>query len=204
MKTTRRLMISRCCLPVLSMALLLSACTNTVQYGQETRSETIRTEIGSADLQQGAQRLLTKMISTDRVASAASGSRPTLAYLPLIDQTDENLNISPLNASIVQQLQGFGRFQLAQQSNISKVHRDMLDKLDFRAVTTQTAAEFASQAGADLLLYGTITNVIRSKATSKEVYYRIALALWDNKAGEVIWRDDSEHLKTRKKIVFGL
>lgn len=182
----------------------LTACTNTVKYGEETRAETLRTEIGTADLLISGQRMLNKMLSNSSVNQLTRNRRPNLAYLALVDQTDENLNLSPFNTSIIQQLEGTGRFVLADQNKVLSVHQQSLDQLDFRAVTTATAGQFTEQVGSDVLLFGTITNLIRSKSNSKEVYYRITLSLWDNQQKKIIWQDEAEHLKTRKKIVFGL
>lgn len=188
-----------------ALALLATtACTNTVQYGENTRSETIRTEIGTSDLLVSGQQMINKLLNYDAVQRISQNSRLRLAYAPLIDQTDENLNLNPLNSSIVQHLEGSGRFLLADLNKVKDTLAAMEPELDFRAITIATAPEFAARVEADLLLYGTITNVVRTKSNSKEVYYRMALALWDTKNERVIWQDDSEHLKSRKKIVFGL
>lgn len=184
--------------------LTATACTNTVQYGENTRSETIRTEIGTSDLLVSGQQMINKLLNYDAIQRITKNSRLRLAYAPLIDQTDENLNLNPLNSSIIQHLEESGKFLLTDHNKVSQTQSAMEPQLDFRAITPATAPDFAAQVDAELLLYGTITNVVRTKSNSKEVYYRVTLALWDTKSSRVIWQDDSEHLKSRKKIVFGL
>lgn len=192
-------------LSLVALSLLqINACTNTVKYGNASRSETIKTEIGTADFQQATQRMARKMLEFPMVESLSGSKRLTIAIDTLTDQTGDKLDLEPMRAAIIRQLTETGKFKLASDESVTSTRTKMTPELDYNAVTEVTAQRFAEATESDLLLYGTVANIIRTKPNSKEVYYRISLNLWDSNTKKLLWKDDHEQLKSQRKAVFGI
>jgi uncharacterized protein (TIGR02722 family) len=183
---------------------MTAGCANTVQYGEDSRVEEIRTDVGTSDLMMACQRMIAKMLSDNRVRSLTENNRPQLAVDPLVDQTMSNLNLSPLHISIWQQLEQNGRFGLIDPKQAQKTRIELTKLLDFNAISDKAAQAFAENVQTDLLLYGTISHVVRTRSNSREVFYRLNLNLWDAKQQTLIWQDESEHLKSRRRLIFGI
>ncbi|HEX4938232.1 MAG TPA: hypothetical protein VFX11_06125, partial [Candidatus Kapabacteria bacterium] len=67
------------------------------------------------------------------------------------------------------------------------------------------ASKALSQSvGADFLLIGEISNVIRSQPQQKEVWYRLSLKLVDERSGQFLWQERREFLKSQKKVIYGI
>lgn len=183
---------------------LLSACTNTVKYGEVSKAETIQAEIGTADLQQITQRLVNRLISYPTFKEVTKNKRPLLAVDKIVDQTNDHLDIDILHNTVLKQLGASGKVRFVDSSKVEAARVVLKDELDFGALNEQTAPKVAEITDSELVLYGTVANIIRIKPNSKEVYFRVTLNLWDQTKGQLIWQDYQEQLKSQKKVVFGI
>lgn len=186
------------------IALGIQGCANTIKYGEATRSQTIETEVGVNELQIATQKLVAKMLEFPSVKSRTQAKRPTIAIDAITNQTHENLDTSPMTAGIFDQLTESGQFRFANPDQVKESRSAVSDLLDYGATTQAAAKKIGQAVKADMVVYGSLANIIRIKPTNKEVYYRIDLQLLDTQSGEVIWKDEHEILKSQRKAVYGI
>lgn len=183
---------------------LNSGCANTVQYGEASKPATVTTEFGVTDLQNMASKMTDNMINNPTVMSYTYGHRPTLALDSLTNNTGRPLNTGVVGSVVSQKLQTLGAYQLIEGNSVanakSRLRLQSPDALD----DVMNAQKVCSSVGADLFLYGDVSEVVRTHPTAKEVYYRVSMRLLDSKSGGVVWQEEKEFLKSQKKIVFGI
>jgi uncharacterized protein (TIGR02722 family) len=187
-----------------SSLLTLSACTNTVQYGEATRVETTKIDVSSNELVTVAEKMTRKMLTYPTIEEVLKKKRPKLAISPLINQTSDNVDVSLIEGSITQQLGQSGKFSFTDTTKTSAAQTAATKDQLFASIDINIAKEIASTLNADYLLYGSLKNIIRTKATSKEVYYSFNLHMLNIKTGKLVWQDNEEILKSRKKAIFGI
>ncbi|OUS24051.1 penicillin-binding protein activator LpoB [Gammaproteobacteria bacterium 45_16_T64] len=187
-----------------SSLLTLSACTNTVQYGEATRVEATKIDVSSNELVSVAEKMTRNLLSYPTIEEALKRKRPKLAVTPLINQTSDSIDISLIEDSITKQLSSSGKFSFSPKSTVSSAQSKATKDQLFVNVDIDVAKKIAKKVKADYLLYGSLKNIIRTKSTSKEVYYKFDLHMLDTKTGKLVWQDNEEILKSRKKAIFGI
>ncbi|MDX1694348.1 MAG: penicillin-binding protein activator LpoB [Ketobacteraceae bacterium] len=185
-------------------ALGIQGCANTVKYGEATRSETIKAEIGMSELQMATQRLVSRMLEYPSVEQRTSNKRPTVAIDPITNHTHDAMDTAPLTASVFQELTNAGKFRFSSPEKVRASREQASNLLDYGATTEKAAQKIGKQVDADMVVYGSLVDIIRIKPTHKEVYYRINLNLLDTSSGEVIWHDEHEILKSQRKAIYGI
>ncbi len=109
-----------------SSLLTLSACTNTVQYGEATRVETTKIDVSSNELVTIAEKMTRKMLTYPTVEEALKKKRPKLAISPLINQTSDNVNVSLIEDSIAKHLGQSGKFSFSSIKAFCKPKKTVL------------------------------------------------------------------------------
>lgn len=185
-------------------ALTIQGCANTIKYGEASKPQSIETEVGINELQFATQKLVSKMLKFPPVTEATQSKRPTIAIDAITNHTHQNMDISPLTASVFEELTNAGKFRFSDAEKVQASRDQAKQLLDYGATTEQAAQFIGAELAADYVLYGSLANIIRTKPTNKEVYYRISLHLLDTNTGKLIWRDDQEILKSQRKAIYGI
>jgi len=71
-------------------------------------------------------------------------------------------------------------------------------------VNPETAVRTGRQIGAEYMLYGNLSSIVKKKGGTKDVYYKFTLKLMNLENGLIEWSDEKEIRKTRKRSLFGL
>ncbi len=181
-----------------------SGCTNTVQYGDASKPEVVTTEFGISDLQNMVSKMTDNMIANPTVMSYTYAKRPALALDSLTNRTGRPLNTRVVTSVISQKLQTQDSFRLIEGMTIENTKQRLRLQSADALEEPASAHKVSSALGADLFLYGDVSEVVRTHPTTKEVFYRVNMQLLDNKSGGVVWREEKEFLKSQKKTVFGI
>lgn len=181
-----------------------SGCTNTVQYGEASKAEVVTTEFGISDLQNMVSKMTDNMISNPTVMSYTYAKRPSMALDTLTNRTGRPLNMRVVSSVISQKLQSQDTFRLIEGTTVENTKQRLRLQSADALEEPANAHKISSALGADLFLYGDVSEVVRTHPTTKEVFYRISMQLLDNKSGGIVWREEKEFLKSQKKIVFGI
>lgn len=188
----------------LATGLLLAGCTNTIKYDDAPIKKAVSTGISQTEFQKSTQAMVSAMLQSPGVQNATRNSRPKLAVFGLMDFTSENLDIKALNNGMFAQIGQSARFNFADPAALAKADQQQ-NPNRYELLENPAASKTLSDAvGADYLLVGEISNVVRTQPTLKEVYYRVSLKLVDEKSGQFLWQENREFLKSQKKIVYGI
>jgi uncharacterized protein (TIGR02722 family) len=74
---------------------------------------------------------------------------------------------------------------------------------DSGMVDTNKAVQFGKQVGAEYMLYGNLSSIVKSNKDKSDVYYKFTLRLMDLESGLVEWADETEIRKTKVKASVG-
>jgi uncharacterized protein (TIGR02722 family) len=189
---------------VAGAALLLGACTNTIKYDVANRPSVVKTEFNVTDLQSMVGNMTENMLTHPSVLSYTLAKRPSLAVDTLINLTGREIGVSVASNDMLEKLIAADSFRVLGSDSVRNA-RSRAGLAAGQAIDDKAIAwSMAKTLSADLLLYGEVSEVIRAKATAKDVFYRVDLRLLDRKTGGIAWQDQKEFLKSQKKTIYGL
>lgn len=181
----------------------LSACS-TVQYGEATAVETVNTDFGSTDLQMIAEKMVDDMLASGAVAQiGAGGKRPVLFVDKVKNKTTEHIDTESITDTISTKLLNSGKFRFVDMTAVDAVMRQLDFQKSSGLVDEAKSVQAGKQLGAQYMLYGNISSIVKTAGSTKDVYFKFTLKLTDIESGLVEFQSEKEIRKTRKKNVFG-
>lgn len=191
-------------LPLLAAALLgLNGCSS-VQYGDATAVETVTTDFGSTDLQMIAEKMVDDLLAAPAMASIApAGARPILFIDSVRNKTTEHIDTESITDTISTRLLNSGRFRFVDRSRVDAIARELEFQANSGMVDESKAVRMGRQLGAQLMLYGNISSIVKTAGSTKDVYYKFTMKLTNLETGLVEFQSEKEIRKTRKKSLLG-
>jgi penicillin-binding protein activator len=197
-------------------ALAAGACSTT-KYDDPQKVETLNIDFGSTDLQMLAGDMTQSLNGAPALAYLDHGNKGddkrVLLYIGGVNnKTSEHIDTTGITDSIKVALQQGGRFRLlAAEQGQGEIGEQVRFQQGSGRVDPALAKAFGKQLGAEVVLYGTLRSIEKSKGRSLEsglykkedVWYQFVLECADIETGEIIWANEKEIRKTRKSGVFG-
>lgn len=190
--------------PLLAVgALGLSACTN-VKYGDATAVETVNTDFGSTDLQMIAEKMVDDLLASGAVAQiSAGGKRPILFVDKIKNKTTEHIDTESITDTMSTKLLNSGKFRFVDMTTVNAV----MDQMDYQKnsglVDEAKAVHMGKQLGAQYMLYGNFSSIVKTSGNTRDVYYKFTMKLTDIESGLVEFQSEKEIRKTKKKSLMG-
>lgn len=190
--------------PLLAVGVLgLSACTN-VRYGDATAVETVNTDFGSTDLQMIAEKMVDDLLASGAVAQiSAGGKRPILFVDKIKNKTTEHIDTESITDTMSTKLLNSGKFRFVDMTAVNAV----MDQMDYQKnsglVDEAKAVHMGKQLGAQYMLYGNFSSIVKTSGNTRDVYYKFTMKLTDIESGLVEFQSEKEIRKTRKKSLMG-
>lgn len=190
--------------PLLAVgALGLSACTN-VRYGDATAVETVNTDFGSTDLQMIAEKMVDDLLASGAVAQiSAGGKRPILFVDKIKNKTTEHIDTESITDTMSTKLLNSGKFRFVDMTAVNAV----MDQMDYQKnsglVDEAKAVHMGKQLGAQYMLYGNFSSIVKTSGNTRDVYYKFTMKLTDIESGLVEFQSEKEIRKTKKKSLMG-
>lgn len=190
--------------PLLATGLFgISACS-TVQYGDATAVETVNTDFGSTDLQMIAEKMVDDMLASGAVAQlGAGGKRPILFVDRIKNKTTEHIDTESITDTISTKLLNSGKFRFVDMTAVDAVMKQMDYQKNSGLVDEAKAVQMGRQLGAQYMLYGNFSSIVKTSGSTKDVYYKFTMKLTDIESGLVEFQSEKEIRKTRKKSLIG-
>ncbi|MCF7499434.1 penicillin-binding protein activator LpoB [Pseudoalteromonas sp. L1] len=189
----------------ITSALLLSGCANkaVVSYGDAQAVETVDVNFGSTDLQKVASQMTDSLLASPVVGTLTANSRPIVFVERIKNKTSEHIDTESITDSISTQLLRSGKFRFVDMTRVEAVREQLNFQNVDPLVNPNTAIAFGQQVGAQYMLYGNLSSIVKSNADKSDVYYKFTMRLMDLKSGLIEWADETEIRKTREKSTFG-
>ncbi|EKF73171.1 hypothetical protein A11A3_14902 [Alcanivorax hongdengensis A-11-3] len=188
---------------MLGAALVLSGCS-TVDYGDAQARETVTTDFGSTDLQMIAAKMVDDMLVFPPIVQMTQNRRPVLFVDRVKNKTTEHIDTESITDTIQSKLINSGKFRFVDMSVVDRVRQQLDYQSESGMVDPSTAAQMGRQIGAEFMLYGNLSSIVKRDGSTKDVYYKFTLKLLNIQSGIIEWTSEKEIRKTRKKSLFGL
>ena len=191
-------------LAALAMALLLTGCASKVDYGDAQARETVTTDFGSTDLQMIAAKMVDDMMVFPPIVDMTRERRPVLFVDRVKNKTSGHIDTESITDTIQTKLINSGKFRFVDMSVVNRVREQLEYQQDSGMVDQATAAQMGRQIGAEFMLYGNLSSIVKRDDSTKDVYYKFTLKLLNIQSGIIEWSGEKEIRKTRKRSLFGL
>lgn len=179
----------------------LGGCTNksVIRYGDATAVETTDINFGSTDLQKVASQMTDSLLLSPVVGTLTATTRPILFIEKLKNKTSEHIDTESITDSISTKLLRSGKFRFVDMTRVAAVREQLEFQQNSGIVDENKAIAFGQQVGAQYMLYGNLSSIVKSNKDKSDVYYKFTLRLTDLKSGLVEWADETEIRKTKEK-----
>jgi uncharacterized protein (TIGR02722 family) len=180
---------------------ITTGCTNksVVRYGDATAVETTDANFGSTDLQTVAGQMTDSLLTSPVVGTLTSNSRPIMFVERLKNKTSEHIDTESITDSISTKLLRSVKFRLVDMSRVDAAREQLDFQQNSGMVDPNKAMQFGRQVGAQYMLYGNLSSIVKSNKDKSDVYYKFTLRLMDLQSGLVEWADETEIRKTKEK-----
>ena len=187
----------------LAMALMLSGCASRVDYGDAQARETVTADFGSTDLQMIATKMVDDMMVFPPIVEMTRDRRPVLFVDRIKNKTSEHIDTESVTDTIQSKLINSGKFRFVDMSVVDRVREQLEYQQDSGMVDQASAAQMGRQIGAEFMLYGNLSSIVKRDDSTKDVYYKFTLKLLNIQSGIIEWSCEKEIRKTRKRSLFG-
>ena len=180
---------------------VMSGCTNksVVRYGDAAAVETTNINFGSTDLQKIAGEMTDSLLASPVVGTLTQNKRPIVFVESIKNKTSEHIDTESVTDSISTKLLRSGKFRFVDMTRVDAARKQIDFQQNSGMVDTNKAVQFGRQVGAEYMLYGNLSSIVKSNQDQSDVYYKFTLRLMDLQSGIVEWADETEIRKTKEK-----
>jgi uncharacterized protein (TIGR02722 family) len=188
---------------MLGAAVALSGCS-TVDYGDAQARETVNTDFGSTDLQMIASKMVDDMLVFPPIVQLTQNRRPVVFVDSIKNKTTEHIDTESITDTIQSKLLNSGKFRFVDMTKVESVREQLDYQSESGLVDPNTAAQMGRQIGAEFMMYGNFSSIVKREGSTKDVYYKFTLKLMNIQTGIIEWANEKEIRKTQKKSLFGM
>jgi uncharacterized protein (TIGR02722 family) len=174
-----------------------------VRYGDATAVETTDISFGSTDLQKVASEMTDSLLLSPVVGTLTQNKRPVMFVERIKNKTSEHIDTESITDSVSTKLLRSGKFRFVDMSRVEAAREQIKFQQSGGMVDANKAVQFGKQIGAEYMLYGNLSSIVKSNKDKSDVYYKFTLRLMDLESGLVEWADETEIRKTKAKESVG-
>ncbi|KLV04764.1 membrane protein [Photobacterium aquae] len=189
---------------LMGVVALLGGCAQKVSYGDAQEVETTTIEFGSTDLQKIAEEMTDSMLSSGSVAYiTGNNKRPIIMVDSIKNKTSEHIDTESITDSVSTRLLNSGKFRFVDMTRVESVRKQLNFQNNDELVNKSTAIQFGKMVGAEYMLYGNLSSIVKNAGSDKDVYYKMTMRLMDLETGLIEWADETEIRKQESKSLLG-
>lgn len=188
---------------LLGLAILIGGCSNRVSYGDAQAVETVTADFGSTDLQKIAADMVDSMMMSGSVAVITRDVRPIIFVERIKNKTSEHIDTESITDTISTKMLNSGKFRFVDMDRVEAVREQLNFQNNDELVDQSTAIQFGKMVGAQYMLYGNLSSIVKNAGSDKDVYYKMTMRLMDLKTGLIEWADETEIRKQQSKSFLG-
>jgi penicillin-binding protein activator len=174
-----------------------------VRYGDATSVETTDINFGSTDLQKVAGEMTDSLLLSPVVGTLTQNKRPVMFVERIKNKTSEHIDTESITDSISTKLLRSGKFRFVDMARVEAAREQIQFQKGGGMVDTNKSVQFGKQIGAEYMLYGNLSSIVKSNKDKSDVYYKFTIRLMDLESGLVEWADETEIRKTKAKESVG-
>ncbi len=189
---------------LLGLAVILGGCSNKVSYGDAQAVETVNVDFGSTDLQKIAAEMVDSMMMSGSVSAITRDGRPIVFVERIKNKTSEHIDTESITDTISTKMLNSGKFRFVDMDRVEAVRDQLNFQNNDELVNQSTAIQFGKMVGAQYMLYGNLSSIVKNAGSDKYVYYKMTMRLMDLQTGLIEWADETEIRKQQSKSLLGL
>lgn len=188
-----------------ALGLNVSGCsTTTVDYGDAGAVETTTTDFGSTDLQQISAKMVDSLLTFPPIVEITDKRRPIMFVDTIKNKTSEHIDTESVTDTISTKVLRSGKFRFVDMTKVEAVKKQIAYQNESGLVSETSAITMGRQLGAEYMMYGNLSSIVKRTGSDKDVYYKFTLKVMHLESGLVEWSDEKEIRKSAKKSLFGL
>ena len=196
-------------IPNIALITLISVCVDGcsgggVKYEDATAVETVTTEFGSTDLQQIATKMVDSLLSFPPIVEITNNKRPVIFVDRIKNKTLEHIDTESVTDTISTRILRSGKFRFIDMTQVDAVRAQLEHQQESGMVDESTAVKIGRQIGAEFMMYGNLSSIVKRSGNTQDVYYKFTLKLMRLETGIVEWSDEKEIRKTKNRATFGM
>lgn len=168
---------------LLGLAVILGGCSNKVSYGDAQATETTTIDFGSTDLQKIAGEMVDSMMMSGSVAAITRDQRPIVFVERIKNKTSEHIDTESITDTISTKMLNSGKFRFVDMDRVESVREQLNFQNTDELVNQSTAIQFGKMVGAQYMLYGNLSSIVKNAGSDKDVYYKMTMRLMDLETG---------------------
>ncbi|NRB37766.1 MAG: penicillin-binding protein activator LpoB [Pseudomonadales bacterium] len=184
-------------------AIVISACSTSTQYGDAQAVETVNTDFGSTDLQTIAAKMVDDLLMFPPMIAITSSKRPVMFVDRVKNKTTEHIDMQSITDTIQSKLLNSGKYRFIDMDVVNEVANQMDYQTKSGMVNEEHSAKMGKQIGAEYMLYGNMSSIVKRDGNTTDVYYKFTLKLLHLESGILEWSAEKEIRKTKDKRWFG-
>ncbi|MBL4608689.1 MAG: penicillin-binding protein activator LpoB [Pseudomonadales bacterium] len=186
------------------LTLGLSGCASTkIGYGDAGAVETTTTDFGSTDLQMIAGKMVDSLLTFPPIVDITNKRRPVMFVDTIKNKTSEHIDTESVTDTISSKILRSGKFRFVDMTKVEAIQKQMAYQNESGMVKKSSAMNMGRQVGAEYMMYGNLSSIVKRAGNSKDVYYKFTLKVMHVESGIVEWSDEKEIRKSAKKSFFG-
>ena len=187
-----------------TVSLLVGCSMGGVKYGDAQEVETTTLDFGSTDLQAIAGKMVDSVLTFPPIVQVTAKRRPVMFVDKIQNKTSEHIDTESITDTISTKILRSGKFRFVDMTKVKAVREQMEYQSESGMVDPNKAMQMGKQIGAEYMLYGNLSSIVKRSSSEKDVYYKFTLKLMHLESGILEWSDEKEIRKSRKKSMFGL
>lgn len=189
---------------LLGLAVILGGCSNKVSYGDAQAVETTTIDFGSTDLQTIAGEMVDSMMASGSVSYITREQRPIVFVERIKNKTSEHIDTESITDTISTKMLNSGKFRFVDMDRVESVRDQLNFQNNDELVNQSSAIQFGKMVGAQYMLYGNLSSIVKKAGSDEDVYYKMTMRLMDLETGLIEWADETEIRKQQSKSLLGL
>ncbi|MDA0151751.1 penicillin-binding protein activator LpoB [Vibrio sp. Makdt] len=189
---------------LIGLAVILGGCSNKVSYGDAQAVETTTIDFGSTDLQTIAGEMVDSMMASGSVSYITRDQRPIVFVERIKNKTSEHIDTESITDTISTKMLNSGKFRFVDMDRVESVRDQLNFQNNDELVNQSSAIQFGKMVGAQYMLYGNLSSIVKKAGSDEDVYYKMTMRLMDLESGLIEWADETEIRKQQSKSLLGL
>lgn len=182
----------------------LSGCASKVQYGDAQAVETVNTDFGSTDLQSIAAKMVDDLLTFPPVVMMTRDRRPVMFVDKIRNKTSEHIDTENVTDTIQSKLINSGKFRFVDMTAVEQVKQQLNYQQNSGLVDDSKAVAVGRQIGAEFMLYGNLSAIVKKSGSTKDVYYKFTLKMTNLETNILEWSNEKEIRKSKSRGWLGL
>ncbi len=163
-----------------------------VSYGDTKAVETVTNEFGSTDLQMIAEKMVGSLMEDPVLVN-----RPTMTLSAVRNKTSEYIDTKAIMNTIQTAMVKSRKVRFVRSADEMQAGVDELQRQNQSGLYKSAGkAKMGNMTAAKYSLEGEIVSIVKQNATTKDVFYKMTLKLYDVEEGSIEWQEEKEIRKT--------